>query len=192
MVNSAERTRRKDLDDEAEKLSPAWLGVGGVLFAVALAAPIAIVQIAPDIDADPVRNAGGLPGQLAEMEIGDGQARDANAEKLSLGQRLSNGSIVPGRGAGDIMVGEHVDQIVASVREPSSLSYVAQGDTVVRRHSFVLDQMYVALESDPMIGRVETLRLAALIATASGPCRAEATGRLRLKRGCRWARMFPA
>ena len=158
-MRKAENPRSRNAPRDSEQLSGPWIIAGSVLFIAALTAPVTVVHMGRDL------------GPQASLDASD----EANKPVLSetrqivagtgtgnLRTKLADGQIVPGSGVGDVRLGQNIDEVIASIQEPSALHFGTEVDGMSQSHVFDLDDLRVVLRSDPDIGRIEEMGIAAL------------------------------
>ena len=158
-MRKAENPRSKSSTSDGERLSAPWVALGTVLFVAALTAPVAVVHMDRDL---------GVPTEVAENAPATKPVLSRTRQVVegtgdeSLRQKLTDGRIVPGSGVGSVQLGHNIEDVIATIREPSALHFGAELDGLSQSHVFDLDDLRVVIRSDPKIGRIEELGVAAL------------------------------
>lgn len=146
---------------EPEGIGTVWSLIGGFLFLIALAAPLAIVHMG----APPVINNGTL-AQATITKTAATEVRSAEATAISassdpsLQALLTDGAVVPGVRAGKLYIGADADSIIAEISEPSSLRFDVRDGEVVRRHEIPVDTLDVTILSSVDDGKISALHIA--------------------------------
>ena len=160
-MHQNEHTNR-NRDDQSEGLSVPWIFAGSLLFVSTLAAPVAVVQMGQETQ-PPLQIASVdqnlKPVQETQAHV---QVQPTNTETVSLRAELAKGDIVPGVGAGNVQIGDKVDDVVAHALEPATLHYSVADNALRQNHEFDLDDLRLIVKSDPDIGRIESLGIAAV------------------------------
>ena len=163
MTNTSEKStddRPEGLDDG---LSLTWVLTGVVMFATALGAPIALFNL-PD-EQEQLASTEPLAPATKSIATASRKANPAHAQDQTsdpLAALLAKGNIVPGVGIGPVQLDTPVDTVLASVDEPSRLSYALTPSGLQATHDIQGDDFRLTVVADPQRGLINEVTLSAL------------------------------
>lgn len=143
-------------------LSLAWVMAGVVLFATALGAPLAVVQLQ---DGEGLQIAEDSEGPIGKpVATASREARIPGGSGLDhepLAALLDQGEIVPGVGIGPVLLDTDIRDVLVQVEEPSTLSY-ALGDTgLLGTHTLTGEDFNLTIAAEPGLGLINAVTLSA-------------------------------
>lgn len=149
---------REDVD-RPESISPTWIAIGSALFVATLAAPVAVVHMA-STDPSEISNTDVIA--KAEPVTPEGSEEPRTAQTAPLRDHIAEGPIEPGVRVGGLHLGDDVDAVLASVTEPPTLVFDTSEDGMLQSHDFSIEDIKIMVQSNPDVGRIDSLHLAAL------------------------------
>ena len=143
-------------------LSLAWVMTGVVLFATALGAPLAVVQLQGDggwQSAEQSEASAGKPVATASREAQVPSGPTPIDEPLTA--LLGQGEIVPGVGIGPVLLDTEIRDVLALVEEPSTLSYALSEAGLEANHQLSGADFNLTVAADPGLGLINAVTLSA-------------------------------
>lgn len=158
MQSSEHRSASRSEVRGSDRLSPAWLAAGSALFFATLAAPVAVVHMGAET---PVGPPSPQAADSTKVVRSEDRSRASGEETVALREILEAGPIVPGAQVGGVSLGDEVDAVVAAITEPATMSFDVRDAELVQTHDYALENFHITLHSDPEIGRIDALSIAA-------------------------------
>lgn len=142
MKSAHDKTAPRSSETESDSLGPVWAIFGCGLFVIALSVPIATVQYFPAQEATVAGITGKAAVKATEQIVDAGKPEDIPGNPAEatdpLRALLSVSEIEPGRGIGDIRIGDPLHLTLNSLPEPSYTSFETDGKTPERVYGYTL------------------------------------------------------
>ncbi len=161
MKPALDKTTPRSNEKESESLGPVWAIFGCGLFVIALSVPIATVQYFPAQDADGIT--GDAAVKATEQIVDAGKASDIPGQSTQvvdpLRAMLAVSEIEPGRGVGDIRLGDALEQTLDVLPKPSYTSFETDGTKAEHVYGFTLGPTDFEIRAVGEVQRVTSLSL---------------------------------
>lgn len=146
----------KDRKKNVNEIHPAWAMAGTALFAIAVAAPLVVINLSQSL-----RDAPGLV-RTERVEVAENVSRgteDIEKTERSFEAGFASATIEPGVGIGTLSLGQPLETSLDRMTEHLRAHFGHDEEGIVQHHSFLLGSVEVRLDSRPREGRIESIRL---------------------------------
>lgn len=159
MALMVDRDAHTGANAQPDALSLPWMMAGLVMFAMAIGAPAALFHLQGGNGPSNEDAFSGKPVATASREARAPSGTVPEQEPLRV--LLEDGLITPGVGIGPVLLDTDVRDVLARVREPSTLSYAVGDAGVEGTHELHGEEFDLTILAEPGIGAINSVTLSA-------------------------------
>ncbi|MEM9139503.1 MAG: hypothetical protein AAGB15_06695, partial [Pseudomonadota bacterium] len=137
----------------ANDLSPAWALAGAGLFAIAIAAPVFVVDLSDAL------KRGAVPEAPVKAQITERTEVESAKAPPTMRNRLAGSLIVAGSGIGPLTVGKSLDQVAEHLPRHAWQAFRMEDDTLIRQMGFSIGAADLLVEGPNASGDVTSIQV---------------------------------